>query len=85
METYDEAAVKATFGSKVADDKARLYESLLGALRDYQSKKSWKTRIKELLTDAKILFERKTVRTGAKPIEGSTRYGTGDAGFTRHH
>lgn len=59
MDTYDEAVVKAQFGAKVGDDKARLYEAVLGALRDYQSKKSYKTRIKELLTDAKILVERK--------------------------
>lgn len=59
MDTYDEAAVKAKFGNKVGDDKARLYEAILNALRDYQSKKSYKTRIKELLTDAKILVERK--------------------------
>lgn len=58
QEEYDEKAVKAKFGKKLGDDKARLYEALLASLRDYQSKKSYKTRIKELLTDAKILFQR---------------------------
>jgi hypothetical protein len=56
---YDEAALKKKFGRQLADDKSRLYEALLSSLRDYQSSKSYKTRIKELLTDAKILFERK--------------------------
>ncbi|RMF03250.1 MAG: hypothetical protein D6772_02375, partial [Bacteroidetes bacterium] len=56
---YDEKALKQKFGKKLADDKARLYEALLSSLRDYQSSKSFKTRVRELLTDAKILFERK--------------------------
>jgi len=59
QEDYDEQPLKALFGTKLGDDKARLYEAILRAMRDYQSKKSYKTRIKELLTDAKILFERK--------------------------
>lgn len=57
--SYSEAPLKKLFGSKLGDDKARLYEAILRSMRDYQSKKSYKTRIKELLTDAKILFERK--------------------------
>jgi len=59
QEEYTEKPLKKTFGSKLGDDKARLYEAILRSMRDYQSKKSYKTRIKELLTDAKILFERK--------------------------
>ena len=59
QEIYEEETLKKQFGSKLGDDKARLYEAILRAMRDYQSKKSYKTRIKELLTDAKILFERK--------------------------
>lgn len=59
QEEYTEKPLKKTFGPKLGDDKARLYEAILRSMRDYQSKKSYKTRIKELLTDAKILFERK--------------------------
>lgn len=59
QDSYSEAPLKKLFGSKLGDDKARLYEAILRSMRDYQSKKSYKTRIKELLTDAKILFERK--------------------------
>ncbi|MGH1436472.1 MAG: hypothetical protein ACRBG0_18660 [Lewinella sp.] len=59
QEEFSEKPLKKLFGSKLGDDKARLYEAILRSMRDYQSKKSYKTRIKELLTDAKILFERK--------------------------
>lgn len=62
QESYDEAALKRVFGPRLTDDKARLYEAVLDALREYQSKKSYKIRIKELLTDAKILFERKLIK-----------------------
>ena len=59
QDSYNEQAVKEKFGKQLRDDKGRLYEAILRAMRDYQSRKSYKTRIKELLTDAKILFERK--------------------------
>lgn len=59
QEKYEEVSLKKKFGARLGDDKARLYEAILGSMREYQSKKSYKIRIKELLTDAKILFERK--------------------------
>ncbi|MEL6657467.1 MAG: hypothetical protein AAFR36_13515 [Bacteroidota bacterium] len=69
QEEYSELPLKREFGKKLADDKARLYEAILRAMRDYQSKKSYKTRIKELLTDAKILFERKLLEQAENRLE----------------
>lgn len=69
QEEYSEDPLKKQFGKKLGDDKARLYEAILRSMRDYQSKKSYKTRIKELLTDAKILFERKLYEQSANRLE----------------
>ncbi len=69
QDEYSELPLKREFGKKLADDKARLYEAILRAMRDYQSKKSYKTRIKELLTDAKILFERKLYEQSKNRLE----------------
>ncbi len=69
QEEYSEGPLKKEFGKKLGDDKARLYEAILRAMRDYQSKKSYKTRIKELLTDAKILFERKLLEQAENRLE----------------
>ena len=69
QEVYSEIPLKKEFGRKLGDDKARLYEAILRAMRDYQSKKSYKTRIKELLTDAKILFERKLYEQSQNRLE----------------
>jgi hypothetical protein len=68
-EEYTEKPLKKQFGPKLGDDKARLYEVILRSMRDYQSKKSYKTRIKELLTDAKILFERKLYEQAENRLE----------------
>lgn len=59
QDEYNEQVLKRKFGKKLGDDKSRLYEAILRSMRDYQSHKSYKARIKELLTDAKLLFERK--------------------------
>lgn len=69
QEEYSEDPLKKEFGRKLGDDKARLYEAILRAMRDYQSKKSYKTRIKELLTDAKILFERRLFEQAENRLE----------------
>lgn len=58
MKAYDEEVLKQKFGASLADDKARLYETLLHALRDYRSAKSVAARIKQLLSDVPTLYER---------------------------
>lgn len=58
QETYEEQALKRKFGRSLADDKARLYEAILRSMRDYRSAKSYTARIKEMLLDAKFLYER---------------------------
>ncbi|MCB0637661.1 MAG: hypothetical protein KDC54_13620, partial [Lewinella sp.] len=58
QEAYDEDSLKKKFGSRLADDKTRLYEAILRSMRDYRSAKSYAARIKEMLLDAKFLYER---------------------------
>lgn len=59
QESYDEEVLKTKFGKKLTDDKRRLYEAILRAMRDYRSQRSKTAKIKELLLDAKFLYERK--------------------------
>ncbi len=58
QEAYDELSLKKKFGKSLADDKSRLYEAILRSMRDYRSAKSYAARIKEMLLDAKFLYER---------------------------
>ena len=58
QEDYEEDPLKKKFGRSLADDKARLYEAILRSMRDYRSAKSYAARIKEMLLDAKFLYER---------------------------
>ncbi|MFN7117523.1 MAG: hypothetical protein ACK4TA_12045 [Saprospiraceae bacterium] len=58
MESYDEAPLKAHFGKTLPTDKAYLYEAILRSMRDYRSANSYAARIKEMIMDAKYLYER---------------------------
>lgn len=58
QEEYDEAELKKEFRRGLADDKARLYEAILRAMRDFRSHRSRAARIKELLLDADFLYGR---------------------------
>lgn len=58
QESYDEDALKKQFKNSLADDKARLYEAILRAMRDFRSHRSSTARMKELLLDANFLYER---------------------------
>lgn len=58
QEDYDEAALKQQFGANLPSDKAYLYEAILRSMRDYHSARSLAARIKELMLDARFLYER---------------------------
>lgn len=58
MEAYDEAKLRRQFPKNLPTDKAYLYEAILRSMRDYRSANSHAARIKELILDAKYLYER---------------------------
>ncbi len=58
MEEYDEARLRKNFPKNLPTDKAYLYEAILRSMRDYRSANSHAARIKELILDAKYLYER---------------------------
>jgi hypothetical protein len=58
MEAYDEKALKSKFGNKLPHDKRYLYDAILRSMRDYRSKNSYSAQIREMILDAKYLFER---------------------------
>lgn len=58
METYDEAALRQRFPRHLSTDKNYLYEAILRSMRDYRSANSHAARIKELMLDARYLYER---------------------------
>lgn len=58
MEVYDEQKLKKYFPKNLPTDKNYLYEAILRSMRDYRSANSYAARIKELMLDAKYLYER---------------------------
>lgn len=58
QETYDEAPLKEKFDKTLPTDKTYLYEAILRSMRDYRSANSYAARIKEMIMDAKYLYER---------------------------
>lgn len=58
LEEYDEAVLKEKFGPSLPFDKAYLYDAILRSMRDYRSSKSRAAKIKEMILDAKYLYER---------------------------
>nr|MBX2878041.1 hypothetical protein [Saprospiraceae bacterium] len=58
MEIYDEAKLKKKFGKNLRYDKSYLYEAIMRSMRDYRSANSYAARIKEMILDAKYLYER---------------------------
>ncbi len=58
MEEYDERKLRKKFGRNLPYDKSYLYEAILRSMRDYRSSRSRAARIRELLLDAKYLYER---------------------------
>lgn len=58
MAEYDEERLKEKFGRHLSSDKAYLYEAILRSMRDYRSTRSHSARIKEMILDAKYLYER---------------------------
>ena len=58
MDDYDEQKLQKKFGKNLPSDKSYLYESILRSMRDYRSSKSRAARIKEMILDARYLYER---------------------------
>lgn len=58
MEEDDEQALRKKFGKNLSTDKNYLYEAILRSMRDYRSTNSLAARIREMLLDAKYLYER---------------------------
>ncbi len=58
MEPYDEKALKKKFGAKLPHDKRYLYDAILRSMRDYRSTNSYAAQIREMILDARYLFER---------------------------
>lgn len=58
MEEYDEGKLQKRFGKNLPSDKSYLYEAILRSMRDYRSAKSRTAAIKEMILDAKYLYER---------------------------
>lgn len=58
MEEEDEKILRKQFGRNLSTDKNYLYEAILRSMRDYRSANSMAARIREMLLDAKYLYER---------------------------
>ena len=58
MEEYDEAKLRDRFGKNLPSDKSYLYDAILRSMRDYRSANSRSARIKEMILDARYLYER---------------------------
>ena len=58
MDEYDEQKLQKKFGKNLPSEKSYLYNAILRSMRDYRSSKSRAARIKEMILDAKYLYER---------------------------
>jgi hypothetical protein len=58
MDEYDEAKLRERFGKNLPSDKGYLYDAILRSMRDYRSANSRSARIKEMILDARYLYER---------------------------
>ena len=58
MEEYSEQKLQKKFGKNLPADKSYLYDAILRSMRDYRSSKSRAARIKEMILDARYLYER---------------------------
>lgn len=58
MDDYNEALLRERFGANLPSDKSYLYEAIMRSMRDYHSARSLSARIKELMLDARFLYER---------------------------
>lgn len=58
QKSYDEQPLKEAFGPSLPHDKRYLYEAILRSMRDYRSARSHAARIREMVLDAKYLYER---------------------------
>ncbi len=57
LEEYDEAVLKTQFGKSLPTDKSYLYDAILRSMRDYRSANSYAAKIKEMIMDARYLYE----------------------------
>ncbi len=76
METYEEATLKKQFPNNLHTDKAYLYDAILRSMRDYRSANSYSARIKELIMDAKYLYERGLYEQSEERLENARELAT---------
>ncbi len=69
MTDYDEAGLRERFGANLPSDKAYLYEAIMRSMRDYHSARSLSARIKELMLDARFLYERSLFDQSERRLE----------------
>lgn len=69
MNDYDEAALRGQFGANLPSDKAYLYEAIMRSMRDYHSARSLSARVKELMLDARFLYERSLFDQSERRLE----------------
>lgn len=58
MGQYEEGSLQQQFGPSLPTDKHYLYESILQSMRDYNLSKSRTAKIKTMLLDARLLYQR---------------------------
>ncbi len=71
QDSYDEAALRERFGANLPSDKSYLYEAIMRSMRDYHSARSLSARIKELMLDARFLYERGLFEQSERRLEES--------------
>ena len=71
MEEYDEGDLKKKFGAKLPHDKRYLYDAILRSMRDYRSTNSYLAQIREMILDARYLFERELYDQCATRLENA--------------
>lgn len=71
MEPYDEKELKKKFGTKLPHDKRYLYDAILRSMRDYRSTNSYAAQIREMILDARYLFERELYDQCAERLENA--------------
>lgn len=69
MEEYDEKELREKFGSNLPHDKRYLYDAILRSMRDYRSTNSFSAQIREMILDARYLFERELYDQCATRLE----------------
>ena len=69
MDVFDPKLLKKKFPTNLPAYQRQLFDSILRSMRDYQSKNSKQIQIKELIMDARYLYERSLYDLSSKRLE----------------